>query len=112
MTVADVKRIAMENYTRGGDVIVECWTDKDIEEFLKRNKNPIEKLKNIISIHNEEYEAAKYFSGYNEESEGDYIEKVDIYDYYIEDSDSSGCCGDYGPSNPWDAPGMSISDFI
>ena len=20
--------------------------------------------------------------------------------------------GDYGPSNPWDAPGMSISDFI
>lgn len=20
--------------------------------------------------------------------------------------------GDYGPGNPWDAPGMSISDFI
>lgn len=20
--------------------------------------------------------------------------------------------GDYGPSNPWDAPGMSISDFL
>lgn len=20
--------------------------------------------------------------------------------------------GDYGPSNPWDAPGMSIKDFI
>lgn len=20
--------------------------------------------------------------------------------------------GDYGPSNPWDAPGMKISDFI
>lgn len=20
--------------------------------------------------------------------------------------------GDYGPSNPWDAPGMSVSDFI
>lgn len=20
--------------------------------------------------------------------------------------------GDYGPSNPWDAPGMSMSDFI
>lgn len=21
-------------------------------------------------------------------------------------------CGDYSPSNPWNAPGMSISDFI
>ncbi len=21
-------------------------------------------------------------------------------------------CRDYGPSNPWDAPGMSINDFI
>ena len=24
----------------------------------------------------------------------------------------SACGGDYGPGNPWDAPGMSISDFI
>lgn len=24
----------------------------------------------------------------------------------------SSTAGDYGPSNPWDAPGMSISDFI
>lgn len=25
---------------------------------------------------------------------------------------SSSTYGDYGPSNPWDAPGMSIRDFI
>lgn len=24
----------------------------------------------------------------------------------------SSACGDYGPGNPWDAPGMSIHDFI
>ena len=24
----------------------------------------------------------------------------------------SSTAGDYGPSNPWNAPGMSISDFI
>lgn len=24
----------------------------------------------------------------------------------------SATAGDYGPSNPWDAPGMSVSDFI
>lgn len=29
-------------------------------------------------------------------------------DYYT----PSSTAGDYGPSNPWDAPGMSISDFI
>lgn len=31
----------------------------------------------------------------------DYMEET-TYSYY----------GDYSPSNPWDAPGMSISDFI
>ena len=36
---------------------------------------------------------------------------------YAESEDGEHCvrsstCGDYGPSNPWDAPGMSISDFI
>lgn len=25
---------------------------------------------------------------------------------------SSSTCRDYGPSNPWDAPGMSVKDFI
>ena len=24
----------------------------------------------------------------------------------------SSSAGDYGPGNPWDAPGMSVSDFI
>ena len=24
----------------------------------------------------------------------------------------SSTAGDYGPSNPWDAPGMSVRDFI
>ena len=26
--------------------------------------------------------------------------------------DTSSTCGDYGPGNPWDAPGMSTRDFI
>ena len=25
---------------------------------------------------------------------------------------SSATCGDYSPSNPWDAPGMSVKGFI
>lgn len=29
-----------------------------------------------------------------------------------DDRYASACRGDYSPSHPWDAPGMSISDFI
>lgn len=31
---------------------------------------------------------------------------------YEEDYTPSSTNGDYSPSNPWDAPGMSVSDFI
>ena len=35
-------------------------------------------------------------------------------EYYEEDEEyvPSSYNGDYGPSNPWNAPGMRISDFI
>ena len=39
-------------------------------------------------------------------------------DYVPEDEEDdeeyipSSTAGDYGPGNPWDAPGMSVSDFI
>lgn len=31
-----------------------------------------------------------------------------------QEMESFSCCSarDYGPSNPWDAPGMCVSDFI
>ncbi len=32
-----------------------------------------------------------------------------IEDHYYTPSSTA---GDYGPSNPWEAPGMSVSDFI
>ena len=67
MTIAEVRKIAMKNYTRGGDVIIECWTDKDIEDFLKRNKNPMKALQSIMDVRTDEFEAARYFSGYDEE---------------------------------------------
>ena len=39
---------------------------------------------------------------------------TDINDYLYDDEPYIPCAtyGDYGPSNPWDAPGMSIHDFI
>ena len=36
-------------------------------------------------------------------------EDLDVdYDEYVPSAEN----GDYGPSNPWDAPGMKPSDFI
>lgn len=35
-----------------------------------------------------------------------------LYDDEEEDYTPSATNGDYSPSNPWDAPGMSIRDFI
>ena len=53
------------------------------------------------------------------EYDDDEIIELGDYDDYPEDEyeeeeeyTPSSTRGDYGPSNPWDAPGMSISDFI
>ena len=43
------------------------------------------------------------------------IKEKDDFDYSGSDESpqTTSCTyGDYGPSNPWDAPGMSIRDFI
>jgi len=34
LTVEEVKRLALENYNRGGDVIIECWEDQQIADWI------------------------------------------------------------------------------
>lgn len=41
-----------------------------------------------------------------EDFDAEEIEDGDDFELEIQDEP------DYGPSNPWDAPGMSVSDFI
>lgn len=43
--------------------------------------------------------------------EDDYVYD-DRGEYLDDDYTPSATRGDYSPSNPWDAPGMSVSDFI
>lgn len=51
----------------------------------------------------------RYYDSVLEEYSEEEIERLeDEYDEYI----PSVTKGDYSPSNPWDAPGMSIHDFI
>lgn len=91
-TVQEVKDYAMKNYNKGGDVIIECWEDKDIEQLLDEckveNKNPKEVIDTLISIWNEEREAARYFSGESEEeteTDENNTETEDDYDDYMND---------------------------
>lgn len=57
----------------------------------------------MLCTEQEEIEAAKDCQRY-EEGTPDCLNR----DYYC----PSATNGDYSPSNPWDAPGMSIRDFI
>ena len=74
------------------DTINECWTDKETQQFLDEckaeNKNPKEVIDTLISIWNEELEAARYFSGEcDEEMETDEnnTESEETYDDYAND---------------------------
>ena len=70
-------------------------------------------------IEGDEEEAYRYMADVVELSviEAEYF-GLDMEQYRAaagEDADSdtiSSTGGDYGPANPWDAPGMSVSDFI
>ena len=42
----------------------------------------------------------------------DYFKDFEEDEYDDDDYVPSSTNGDYSPSNPWDAPGMSIKDFI
>lgn len=34
LTIEIVKKVAMENYNNGGDSVIECWTDEDIQNYI------------------------------------------------------------------------------
>ena len=71
-------------------------------------------------IEDDEEEAYRYIAGVAElsDAEAEYF-GLDMEQYRAaagEDADSSAISsstgGNYSPANPWDAPGMSVSDFI
>lgn len=82
----------------------------------------IEKLIHTFYVEaNNEEEAERVFEEGCMNSQFDFSDgEIDTTDYWVEeDSDEhhyhytpSAENGDYSPSNPWDAPGMSIKDFI
>jgi len=53
LTIERVKELAMENYCKGGDTIVECYEDKEIQELIDRGVNTEAKL---LKMFREQYE--------------------------------------------------------
>lgn len=82
----------------------------------------IEKLIHTFYVEAEnEEEAERAFEEGCENSQFDFSDgEIDTTDYWVEEDNDehhyhytpSAENGDYSPSNPWDAPGMKISDFI
>ena len=62
------------------------------------------------------WEAKDWIDSLDADDDGDVDDEEydceDDFDYWRGHGVRSSTGGDYGPSNPWDAPGMSMSDFI
>lgn len=54
LTVKMVKERCMRNYNRGGDVIIECWTDQEIQDWINGTgdfwKEPNQKPKQVKDL--------------------------------------------------------------
>lgn len=116
MTVEEVRRYAMRHYNKGGDIIVECWTDKDVQNWIDQGGTKKD-LDEMFDCCKEQERAACVNSGYDpelekQEEEYGYEQEDESLGFYDEPYTPSATAGDYSPSCPWNAPGMSIHDFI
>ena len=118
LTYEELIELAKKHYNEGGDGVYECW-DKMVFDSYVKLFGPLTEKKALAmfgldkEIEEEEEAARRYYSGedYREDTvESDEYQEEDEYqeDHYT----PSATAGDYSPSNPWDAPGMSIRDFI
>ena len=158
LTIERVKELAKQNYNKGGDTIVECYEDYQIQELIDRGVNTEEKLLAMFQEQygiDEEYRQAAKWHAYGTTDDEEiaeflgktttteckrkckecaryfkdphnlcYLAEIDEVDgnseacenfeesYNEDEYTPSATRGDYSPSNPWDAPGMSIRDFI
>ena len=92
-----------------------------IEEFREKTEEDYEGTKNL-EIYREDYSVSQFREilntfNLNDDEVGEAFSvhaKVNKNTLKKEDEEYIPCAenGDYSPSNPWDAPGMCISDFI
>ena len=105
LSVEEVRELAEQHYNEGGDAVVECWTDEDILMWIEEHGTKEELLQLFRDLH-DRYADMKGSGEYCDlEANTKKIEDEDNIEAYYDEED-------FGPGNPWDAPGMSIKDFL
>lgn len=79
-------------------------------EYIFENYNVTEE--EAIELGYEVRRLMDKYGGDEEDAIYETMRNLHIGEYEDDDCTPSATNGDYSPSNPWDAPGMSISDFI
>lgn len=91
--------------------IREKWIAEDTLEVVIRTETY-----DVVVIGNEEYLQSKDYSEFRLAASGAFnypFDEDDLEEEEVDEHDyTSSTNRDYSPSNPWDAPGMSIKDFI
>jgi hypothetical protein len=54
-----LKKIAMDNYDKGGDSFIECWDSKDWDKFIVENEDPERMLKTLMGIKLDQFNTAQ-----------------------------------------------------
>lgn len=55
--VAKLKKLAMENYEKGGHRAIECWDANDWMEFVSRgDKSPVVEFRKLMKLWNDQEE--------------------------------------------------------
>lgn len=91
--------------------IREKWIAEDTLEVVIRTETY-----DVVVIGNEEYLQSKDYPEFRLAASGAFnypFDENDLEEEEVDEHDyTSSTNRDYSPSNPWDAPGMSIKDFI
>lgn len=105
LTIERVKELAMQNYEKGGDGIIECYDDKMIQELINNGINTEKKLLKFFKDGyevDEEYRKAALWAGYGTTDEKE-IERIheqekeltELSDAAEEYYDPCGMCAKY-----------------
>lgn len=106
LTIEKVKELAMKNYNKGGDTIIECYEDYQIRDLIDSGVNTEEKLldffKSQFEIDEEYRQAAKYHAyGTTDDEEikqmlnSDSKDEIETKEDYSEEDDSCYGCQAY-----------------
>ena len=106
LTIERVKELAMKNYCKGGDTIVECFEDKEIQELIDKGVNTEEKLLKMFREQfeiDEEYRKAAKWNAYGTTDDEEIAEmlkanseeEIETKDNYSEEEDPCYGCQAY-----------------